>query len=797
MPLTHDEHAELQRLLAKANEMPPVPSDVLEELAEYDAETGLFVNPITGDVSDVWDCDFSASHGAMTDGSKRREDEMCQPVSKRMMVPKAKVVPKPHHAGEPSLPAYAPVGVCVEAPFPKMGAEQGFEPVVLPAFPEGITDVKTWGMTVIAFGQFKDKEMSYEELVQSEESRCVSYDWGVVLPKLQMVTTSPSLTDAQQKAKEIAPNLTICCDQLVASMAVATYSVAHGVTTCGDMKARVSAEEWLTAIESSEAQNYLVARATQLFMQIALGFEVSQSQVDLTVLTESVGQDLRKLIEGSIAQQLVVPPEQEIVDLLFAAQAAWINLETELKKSVRSADIPSTSIKEVARLSRLALDNMGSAVKLYVNVALSSGTDAPVYQLDIASAQRTAIAKLAKETSLLSYGYDPQNSWVRFNYTRQSFVSNHWKLMKGYPASGGYPALPKTTNICTIQQMAIVLTNYELLEIAALEVALGDAARLQEVVKRTPEVVQEMELAMNQFSGLNTTCGPVSFSKEQWQGLITEVGLLRSWSQEAAVRFILQNEFNQTTVSLSAVLQESELRLKFGSRDPLVPPPISQAMFDEVAEHLEPKLNTLIAALAGSDSQQVHYASVSLSEETKKVKKEFLQDALASNPNKPVLRIDLASQQIMLSWQIFKESLMLKANLNSTAAEITSSLAAFESAQQHLKDGGGGIPAVIRNRFDIFKQWDKVMASWQVFKDLILSNAASIAETQVALDSLVIDLQVALELYTIPDEPLRADTVWPIIAYSAIAVFVLFVACCACLVFCSLRKKKDKELAEV
>ena len=175
MPLTHDEHAELQRLLAKANEMPPVPSDVLEELAEYDADTGLFVNPITGDVSDVWDCDFSASHGAMTDGSKRREDEMCQPVSKRMMFPKAKVVPKPHHAGEPSLPAYAPVGVCVEAPFPQMGAEQGFEPVALPAFPEGITDVKTWGMTVIAFGQFKDKEMSYEEFVQSEESRCVSY----------------------------------------------------------------------------------------------------------------------------------------------------------------------------------------------------------------------------------------------------------------------------------------------------------------------------------------------------------------------------------------------------------------------------------------------------------------------------------------------------------------------------------------------------------------------------------------------------------------------------------------------
>ena len=47
--------------------------------------------------------------------------------------------------------------------------------------------------------------------------------------------------------------------------------------------------------------------------------------------------------------------------------------------------------------------------------------------------------------------------------------------------------------------MSAVLTAYEVLEIAALEVANGDGQRLQEVVKRTPEVVAEMEVAMNQW----------------------------------------------------------------------------------------------------------------------------------------------------------------------------------------------------------------------------------------------------------------------------------------------------------
>ena len=41
---------------------------------------------------------------------------------------------------------------------------------------------------------------------------------------------------------------------------------------------------------------------------------------------------------------------------------------------------------------------------------------------------------------------------------------------------------------------------------------------------------------------------------------------------------------------------------------------------------------------------------------------------------------------------------------------------------------------------------DQVMASWSVFKELILSGAGSISETQMALDNLVLDLELALEL---------------------------------------------------
>lgn len=111
--------------------------------------------------------------------------------------------------------------------------------------------------------------------------------------------------------------------------------------------------------------------------------------------------------------------------------------------------------------------------------------------------------------------------------------------------------------------------------------------------------------------------------------------------------------------------------------------------------------------------------------------------------------------------------------------------------QEVLRNGGDGISAVILNRFDIFSQWDQVMSSWQVFKNLI-ETEPEIPAMQVALSRLVEDLQRALDLYTIPDTPLSPDMLWTFIAYGAIGAFICGVFCCGAVVFCSRRKPKEE-----
>ena len=173
MPLTPEETLELQRLMAKAKSMPSPPPEVEEEFTVYDPTTGLFIHPTTGDVHSVWSDDDSAAPGAMTDGSKRREEMLVGPQpSKRTAVPKAKSQAR---MPDMSVPMYATSSTELHMPFPGASDEASLCKPGLPPLPDDVPDVPTWGRTVIGFGHYKDLNMSYEELVMSEDARVASY----------------------------------------------------------------------------------------------------------------------------------------------------------------------------------------------------------------------------------------------------------------------------------------------------------------------------------------------------------------------------------------------------------------------------------------------------------------------------------------------------------------------------------------------------------------------------------------------------------------------------------------------
>eukprot|EP00435_Cladocopium_sp_Y103_P038405 s2757_g10.t1 len=179
MPLTPSESQELQRLLAKAKSKSGPPSETSDVSGVYDPDTGLFMNPLTGEVCDVWtiaEHEGSEVLGAMTDGAKRREEMPLARETKRIMVPQAKAYGGPA-SSQGVVPGSMHQPMSMGAPFPGMSPACGPEigHANLPPLPEGVPDVDTWSYTLIEFGQFKGASMSYQELVDSTEERHVSY----------------------------------------------------------------------------------------------------------------------------------------------------------------------------------------------------------------------------------------------------------------------------------------------------------------------------------------------------------------------------------------------------------------------------------------------------------------------------------------------------------------------------------------------------------------------------------------------------------------------------------------------
>ena len=162
-PLTVAETQQLQKLLAKAKSAAaPAGHAVSFPRTEpsYDPTTGLIhhhgfgISETAWDATELWEDDETEFFRAMSDAAKRHEADVSTPTehhAKRLTVVTGRA-----STDDPVRYAHGKVPV----PYPS-----GTTEIQLPAFPEGIHDVETWGCTLIAFGMFDKTKTSYMALV--------------------------------------------------------------------------------------------------------------------------------------------------------------------------------------------------------------------------------------------------------------------------------------------------------------------------------------------------------------------------------------------------------------------------------------------------------------------------------------------------------------------------------------------------------------------------------------------------------------------------------------------------------
>eukprot|EP00933_Yihiella_yeosuensis_P017221 TRINITY_DN14448_c0_g1_i1.p1 TRINITY_DN14448_c0_g1~~TRINITY_DN14448_c0_g1_i1.p1 ORF type:complete len:223 (-),score=53.41 TRINITY_DN14448_c0_g1_i1:393-998(-) len=173
--------------------------------------------------------------------------------------------------------------------------------------------------------------------------------------------------------------------------------------------------------------------------------------------------------------------------------------------------------------------------------------------------------------------------------------------------------------------------------------------------------------------------------------------------------------------------------------------------------------------------------------EIEKTMTRYKEEIAAADPAVPIARLDAASRLKMLSNQMLNQALAIADGKGSTLQELEATISQFSQYHAAMKDGGFGMPAIIREREDLLAQWNVVNNIWStlppLIRELASGTSTTSAETQKKVEKKLAELDAALT--TSIDLNAKADPFvppkeegppWTLIVYgSAAFAMVVFI----------------------
>lgn len=626
----------------------------------------------------------------------------------------------------------------------------------------------------------------------------VTYYYTSFRPMINEILNAHTAESSQETARRLAPQIAGLTEPLFQAMVEAVKLFNEASQACEPMSSMTDSD-WRSFLTTLGRLRLQTQQISQYFMQVALGSHVHTSKVEITVGMSAASQLLRSLLEGRKAEGIPSPPTQDVVDQLLTSSEAWTALATELTSATHAEAVTPIMVDRVALLSEDVLKELSKVMDTTVQAAVVSSPSAPSHLLDLTSQQAMLISKLSKEASLIRYGVQADEHWEALNASRDLFVATHQKLLLGSPATNATPALRELSEICIIWRMREVEDLYSQLQDAAVSVASGSTADMDDLHHLSPLALAAMASATDALvKGVcENSTNPTTESA--WLGLHEEAARLGKLSQDAASAFILARHGSGADTSALetkvAELWASEQRLMFGSWSPSVAAPPTQALLEEVITTVRPAVASFQEASAGTDVLAVVDAAASVFAAAEALRQKYLNGAMEANPNWPGARVGVAVKQVAQASRIHKEALLSLYGLRTGAVDLQNAIDEFEAAHNQLKDGGGEIDAIIPERQDLLIQWQQVDAAWVAMREEARTvKTEEVSKLAAALSSLSAELLAAVPLYSIVDVRDPAAFPWPTAIYSSLGALLVLSFCV--IVYCQWvreRQVKDKD----
>eukprot|EP00933_Yihiella_yeosuensis_P059716 TRINITY_DN6131_c0_g1_i1.p1 TRINITY_DN6131_c0_g1~~TRINITY_DN6131_c0_g1_i1.p1 ORF type:complete len:913 (-),score=198.73 TRINITY_DN6131_c0_g1_i1:660-3254(-) len=631
-----------------------------------------------------------------------------------------------------------------------------------------------------------------EKICTFEKMMQVTYRWNKFKPVIDMVLAKGSPAEATKEASNLIVNITSLRRPLFDAMQAAVVLYKKDDGAC-DLVSGVTTKQWNFLIYNMGRQRYLTQKCSELFMAIANGIDVAASTIQLQVELQTANYELRNLIEGSIKYDIPSPPTQKIADELLAIYGYFTDLRTAMLSSIQT-DLDAVTVSRVASNSKALLVEQDKAVQYYVEQARKSDKTVPGYVVDVATRQFMTFQKMAKESLLVLYGADVGQNWKYLNKTRQEFKDAHWKLLLG-DKSDPNKEVPKTKDLCTIQRMKYVYDHFAILDQACLDVANGQKDRAKAMMSELPLTYKAMDKVVGYLKKGKGECDPLKVKKEDWIGLLKEMGKLRMLSQKVA-HLRLANRSAKAGRRLQVLSELTEAKdefaaslrkLTYGDGAHKIPAPVTKANMD-LWFALNTEWGMYSKALDGSDDAQVLKSSSDMLSQIKSAVTKYMAQIQAADATVPVARLDGTSRRSMLVHKMLKEAVAITTAKGSSSAELSQTIATFNSWHNALKNGGNGVPGINILREDLKAQWNKENGLWSSFSPLVLSLStgsslqfeSNVQKLKKILAELDAQFTKSADMYAIADPtipPAEEGPPWTLIIYISAAVALCLCVC--------------------
>eukprot|EP00929_Paragymnodinium_shiwhaense_P122713 TRINITY_DN9570_c0_g2_i2.p1 TRINITY_DN9570_c0_g2~~TRINITY_DN9570_c0_g2_i2.p1 ORF type:complete len:1321 (+),score=343.38 TRINITY_DN9570_c0_g2_i2:87-4049(+) len=529
------------------------------------------------------------------------------------------------------------------------------------------------------------------------QMRIVSDLWNNFKPVVE------DILDVRGASEEVLEALAETNLPLLVEMNKAVGIMANGDTSCSP-KEGIDYAGWASLINGGGKQRMMGQKASRLFFQVAKGVKIADSRVTLSTTMSTGSDSLRQLIEGSVALNIPAPPTQEIASKLVGLWDSWEKLSAMLTSNTNSGSVSKKVIHRVAVLSREALHSMNEAVEMYVQVALDVKPDVPSVTINIAGRQRMFQAKMSKEALLVVLGEEAEENIANMETTIDDFERVHWQLLLGIPASGSDLGIPRTTDVCILNQMMHVLGRFNELKMLCWDAAAAGSKvaieQLEDIDELNPVAFATMNAAVSMYAVGKGTC-TLEPTAEEWDMVLAELGRMRASVERVARDFLYTvQEVNSTNGDINlpsslAALEQSLSLLKYGAISEAVPTPPSQALTDELFalgdafEALRTKLQ--VSDLGEVDVDEVITSSAALASRAAALAEVYVDAAWTMKPSVEGARLNASGTLLLIVERVQKQVMLLRfsdcAVCVAEGARLAESIQLFDNTYDLLMNG--------------------------------------------------------------------------------------------------------------